>query len=1204
MQAPFADPLSGLDLAGKALPLVGRDSEMQVIRFLLNTVALDLPTGARALTISGEMGIGKSRLLSEMYTEARSRGFLALEGRAYESGMKFPYLPFFEALRPLLRSSSTEQLRSWVGLPPVINGVDEERGDGHRDDVVVSPIGMPLVAALARLFPELPGMLGVHAYTVIPEILSPEQEKFRFIDAVATLLERVAQEQPVLLGIDNLQWADSASLELTLFLTVRLHSSRVALVGATRPGGAQREGVESSDSGETTSASKAAARALSELMQQGLLMYLPLGALKAQASAQHLHALLPGTLAEGIVQTLLARAEGNPFFLEELVRMLTLNRQLVFHEGGWQATKAIETELPGGITLAIRQRLQELSAPCRELLQVAALFGRSFPLDALLTIPGHNGEHEALSLIEEAMQAAVIALVPIADEANWYEYGSGSAEGGEGTRVKPRATTRVAPTMDGSTEGGEGTRVKPVTTAELMSPSYMFCQGIVQEVLSAGVPVKRANVLHAAIGLALETTYAPHTALAQAAELARHYMVGGNKGAALRWNLLAGEYAARQQAQREAIGHFRLVLRLLEAGETSPQAPSLSRLHLTIGELWFRLGELEQAAQAFQQALELLQKNRPLPDRLQEVSLELAQVNRLLADVFRMQGKYDQALAHLQAARSALGESTDEERNTLFSQERSAVPWFPGRSFANTKDVLTLERVSVVERILLLQAQATLAILLYRKKEAETALWQSHQLAIEIGDRGSQAFALHLIGWLRGWGEHIHEAIRLQEQAHELYIAIGDPFRAVLGEQGLGSIYQALGEVERAQLYTTRGFARARRYGVRYSLGWLHWNFGTIALARADWDGSGTHLEEATREAEATNNARLKPLVLQAMAELNFRRGRWREAEAYFQESIQAAVNTEWYPGTMALYGHFLAVTGRRAEARVQLDRAAAVPEPPGYGGDFYIPFLAEGYLHLEASEQAERAAAYVERIRALRGFMYYGVSVDRILGVVATRSEDWETAEQAFEHGLALCRRAGNQPEEAAILYEQARTLLAQSRAQSGQDQQQTFQRVLSLCELARTIFLQHAMQRSVDLVNTLQEGVQQLEQRGKTGTTGEPLGDHQGRPYYGRGKAGTKNIAGEPLGDHQGRPYYGREKAGTKDIAGEFGYYLDLSLTRREQEVLRLVAEGYTDREVAEMLVISPRTVNRHLSNMYIKLDVPGRAGAVAYAIRQGLV
>src|SRR5207245_5031798 len=121
----------------------------------------------------------------------------------------------------------------------------------------------------------------------------------------------------------------------------------------------------------------------------------------------------------------------------------------------------------------------------------------------------------------------------------------------------------------------------------------------------------------------------------------------------------------------------------------------------------------------------------------------------------------------------------------------------------------------------------------------------------------------------------------------------------------------------------------------------------------------------------------------------------------------------------------FLAVTGRRKAAREQLDRAAAIPEPPGLAGNFYIPFLAEGYLHIEAHV---RAAAYIERMRSMRGFMYYGTSVDRILGVVATQAGDWETAEQAFEDGLALCQRANNEPEEAAIYYEQARAELLRS--------------------------------------------------------------------------------------------------------------------------------------------------------------------------------
>src|ERR671925_436985 len=111
MQAPFADPLLGLDVLNKALPVFGRETEMQVVRLVLNTVLHNLPVGARALTISGEMGVGKSRLLAEMLSEARRLGFRVLEGRTYAAGSSFPYLPFIEALRPLLRSATLEQLR-------------------------------------------------------------------------------------------------------------------------------------------------------------------------------------------------------------------------------------------------------------------------------------------------------------------------------------------------------------------------------------------------------------------------------------------------------------------------------------------------------------------------------------------------------------------------------------------------------------------------------------------------------------------------------------------------------------------------------------------------------------------------------------------------------------------------------------------------------------------------------------------------------------------------------------------------------------------------------------------------------------------------------------------------------------------------------------------------------------------------------------
>src|SRR6266567_1757359 len=1079
MQAPFADPLSGLELLTKPLHLVGRDLEMQLICTLLDTVALDRQVGARALTISGDMGVGKSRLLAEMCVEGRVRGFHVLEGRAYESGAMFPYLPFIEALRPVLRSSTAKQLRRYVGL---------EEGDSTPSSIT-TPIflmGTPLVTALSSLFPELPRMVQV---TVTSEVLSPDQVKFRLFDAIATLLERMAMDRPMLLCIDNLHWADSASLELTMYLTVRLHTSHVALAGATRPPGGFNRRVVSDDSIVSASANLAAARALGELMRQGLLLFIPLGPLGTNAIEDHLHALLSGSLYESLTQSLLSRVGGNPFFLEELVRMLTLDGGLILSDGVWQTTRIIGPELPQGIMLAVEQRLQGLSVTCRELLRVASLFGRTFPVQALVTVMQNLVDTANIqSSIDEAMQAGIIALSPV-------------------------STTIL---YEDVSEQVNNYAMHSMYTAHISSPTYIFCQGIVQEVLSNEVTSDQAKTLHGAIGAALEVSYG-ETAQAHAAELAPHFVLSGEKEAALRWSLLAGENALRVQAHREVISHFRMALKLMESlsassreashpereasyregkanhpeqeathpeGENCHLEPirfalgklregSPAQLHFSIGESWFKLGELEPALDAFQQALGQLQREKFTPGQQSSAfPLLSAQTNRCMADVYRMQAKYELALAHLQAARKSLDVNASDFQETYSNLDQ--VSWITSRSLSVGTGVLNFQQVSAAERILLLQAQATLDILLFRGQEAEEAYWQSYQLATEIGDRGSQAFALHFIGWIRGWGEHIHEAIRLQEQARELYIAVGDPFRAALGDQGLGIIYQALGEMEKARLYNLRGLELARRYGVRYVLGWLYWNQGVMALGHGDWSASESHFKQSMQEAQATNNARLKAVTLQAQAELYFRQGDWKRAEQQFKEAIQASINTEWYASIMALYGHFLAVTGRRVAAQAQLERAVALTEPVGYSGHFYIPFLAEAYLHLGANEQA---ATYIQRIQALHGFMYYGVSVDRILGEVAAVEGNWSRAEKAFEDGLELCQRADNQPEQAAILYEQARMILMRSNQETPEMRHSSLQDIHRLCYRAQELFLNYHMQRAANLVETLREGVRQLE-------------------------------------------------------------------------------------------------------------------------------
>src|SRR5579875_473790 len=970
MQVPFTEPLPGMAPTTLLLPVIGREAETFVIHSLLETVAQEKPDSARAMILSGEVGVGKTRLLAEMCFRAEASGFRLLQARAYELWETFPYFPFIEALRPLIRSTPKDRLAHYLGLYPAPAPRSTTTLSAASEEAATSLNGALLVSALARLFPELLALLDM---PVSPETLSPEQEKFRLFDAVATLLERLALETPVLLAIDDLQWADSASRELILYLTVRLRGCRVALVGVTRPPGAIHAGsppIPDEAGAKSIGISQTAAlKALAELMRQGLLLLLPIKPLSREASEQHLHILLSGTITEDVTASLLERASGNPFFLEELVRALVLSNRLVLKDGRWCLEHLPDPILPQSIASAVGRRLQLLSPTCLEAVRVASLFGRTFPLEALAHVMNKEDEPTRASL-EEAVQASILARVV--------------------------ATGEDEPTLPNF-------------------PIYTFLQSIVQEVLSSQLSVQQARALHGAIGSALEAYYGTQ---ANPTELARHYTLGNLHAPALRWSILAGEHALRQQAYREAIGHFRAALRLAEQSVALPggEKPSQALLHLSIGQSWFKLGELRPALEEWQKALEQVNQVDAPGDVSLPSPLLKARLNRMISDIYRMQGKYEMARAHLQAAHDIIDDIDPARQNRQ-------------------------------ERIQLYQAQAMLALLLFRAGEAEQALWQSHQLAVEIGDRESQAFALFLVGWIRGWGERIHEAIRLQEQAHALYVAIGDPFRGALVDQSLGIIYQALGEMERARLHNLRGLEQARRYGVRHVLGWLYWNQGVMALAEGNWTVCETHLEQATQEAESTENTLLKPIVLQAQAELHFRMGQWQRAESLFRSSVQAALNTEWYVSALALYGHFLAVTGRNAEASVQLEAAIALPEPIGYSAHFYIPFLAEGFLHLDQQEQAR---AYIERIRTLRGFIYYGVAVDRIRGEVAVQSEDWEGAERAFADGLALCRKIGNEPEEAAILYEEARMVLARS---GKQHVPLALSRMDALCEQARAI-------------------------------------------------------------------------------------------------------------------------------------------------------
>ncbi|MBV8562558.1 MAG: AAA family ATPase, partial [Actinobacteria bacterium] len=359
-----AGPRAQRGLPGVETRLVGRSRELGLGREALE--------GLRAgrggiLVVSGDAGIGKSRLLSELRAIAERDGTRWLEGRCVSYGESLPYWPF----RDLLRGE-------WIGA-----GVDEPElrvrvGLRRRLDQLFA-------AEAAELYPYLGGLLEV---ALEPEAaartaqLSPEALQWRTFEVVGGLFARLAEEGPLVLALEDLHWADSTSVLLLEQLLSLAEDAPVLLVLSLRP---ERDHP-------SWGLREHAGREFPHLLREVDLG--PLG----DADGELLAALVaPATLPAELERRVLAAAEGNPFFLEELVRSLADVGALVREGDGWRFDHAVEVEVPPTVEKVILARLDRLTSASHALVTAASALGRSF---AVPLLEGVLGELDADALHE------------------------------------------------------------------------------------------------------------------------------------------------------------------------------------------------------------------------------------------------------------------------------------------------------------------------------------------------------------------------------------------------------------------------------------------------------------------------------------------------------------------------------------------------------------------------------------------------------------------------------------------------------------------------------------------------------------------------------------------------------------------------------------------------------------------------------------
>jgi DNA-binding SARP family transcriptional activator len=477
---------------------VGRESELAMLSAALDDA---IAGRGRLILVSGEPGIGKSRLADELVARAKVRGATVLFGRCWEAGGAPAYWPWMQSLRVYVRDSDPETLSG-------------EAGPGAAELTHLLP-------ELRRLLPGLPE----------PESADSEGARFRLFDATAEFLRRASQRRPLVLVLDDLHAADTPSLLLLQFVAREIGSSHLLVLGAFR----DVDPVPSAPLGVL----------LAEVAREPTTRRVLLGGLSAGDVAQYVERTAADMASPELVAALHDETEGNPLFVGETVRLLSL-------EGIRPEPGTARRAIPPSIRDVIARRLAHLSAECNELLVRGSVLGREFALGTLARTAGIPEERLLLETLDEAMAARVVADVP------------GSAD-----RLR-------------------------------------FTHVLIRDTLYEGLSGARRAALHRRVCEALEALGAgepgPHLA-----ELVHHSIAAGDLERGVRYARLAGHRALALSAYEEAERLYQTALDALDVSDPA-SAPPRCELLLALGEAQIRAGETASARATFVVAADLARR--------------------------------------------------------------------------------------------------------------------------------------------------------------------------------------------------------------------------------------------------------------------------------------------------------------------------------------------------------------------------------------------------------------------------------------------------------------------------------------------------------------------------------------------------------------------------------------------------------------------
>ena len=839
-----SDPQEKRGLSGLQAPLVGRQEQLEAMLAL----AARLEDGQGGLIwLEGEAGIGKSRLLREFAARFADQGIPVWSGQCSPQAARQAFSLFTNLLENVFSLSHTDS--------------SQQKREKIR-------------AQLAQWFPD-PGPIAPHLEIlcgVLPEeshaqqlaTMEPEQLRQQLFVALRTLLNRVARDTGLIVLLDDLHWIDPLSAQLLLFLVYAIQDTPILLVGARRPAAGQDEHLELTQ--------------VRELYPQRTVT-LQLERLNLAESAELLQGLLSGgALAPSVRNFVLNRSEGNPFYIEEFLRLLLERGYLEDQDGKWSLRPGLDLDtlpLPTSLEALIRSRVDNLPLPLRQQLQLAAIIGRPFKSD-LLAVIGERPDVE--QLLCQAAEQGILRLSPETEQ-------------------------------------------------------WAFSHNLAQAVVYEGMLKVQRKALHRRVAEALQSYWAGSEE-EHAAELAHHFALAGENRKALGYLIIAGEQAAAHDANQEALEHFQQAdailgslpgadcclrwrviqglgdvhrflghytesLQALERGLSLIQCSDISPLlqaglYRRMGETARRQGAPELAYDYYRQALVRLEEPEDVPGQLEAARtlLGLAWTHfyrgqlekaRETSELSHHYAELAQGLNELAAAENLLGGIYFQMGETAQAMEHTAkaLAWREEMGYS-WGVAATLSNLGV------------LAMADGDWKQAAAYFQQSLERRMELGDMEGVAIVHNNLGWLAVDRGELTEAAHHFQQSFQVAGPAKMTYHSANAQLGLAQVHFLQGDSQAAEGCLRESLELAQRADAKDLVSEIRRLQAEIHLAHAQIAQAQKTAWEAVHLAQETGSPGLTAAAWRILSECQLRQGDLAGAQhslAQAQTALARAVN-------------------------------------------------------------------------------------------------------------------------------------------------------------------------------------------------------------------------------------------------------------------------------------------------------------------------